>query len=72
MKIKTVEDISTELKDELGQIEMDVLTNFTLSDAIRLGATKGDQAHGAFYKQETFCALQAAEIAGKALGWIKG
>lgn len=58
------------LKAELGEIEMDVLTKFTLADAIREGSTVSNQAYDWGYGDNA-CALSAACISGAARGYVK-
>lgn len=58
------------LKAELGEIEMNVLTKFTLADAIREGSTVSTQEYG-WGAGETACALSAACISGAARGYVK-
>jgi hypothetical protein len=58
-----------ELRAELGEIEMDVLTSYTLADAIREGSTVTTQAYN-WGDGETACALTAAVVAAKARGYV--
>lgn len=66
----TTEQVIEELAETLGEIEMDVLTGFTLADAIREGCTVTDQAVGTFGTGRQACALSAARISAKARGYI--
>lgn len=58
-----------DLKAVLGDIEMDVLTNYTLADAIREGCNVTTQAIG-WGAGETACALTAGVMAAKARGFV--
>lgn len=58
------------LKAELGEIELGVLTKFTLADAIREGATVSTQAHNWGYGNNA-CALSAGAISAAARGYVK-
>lgn len=70
-KIQEKADELTEiLKSDLGEIEMNVLTNYTLADAIREGSKVTDQAY-AWGNGDTACAMSAAVIAATARGFIK-
>ena len=67
---KTDETIEA-IKSDLGEIEMDVLTNTTLSDLIRAGAAHTAQPSGwGDTEQGSACALAGAGLAGAALGII--
>lgn len=58
-----------QLRQELGEIEMGVLTGYTLADAIREGSSVTDKAtDGWLGSQGEACALSAALIAAKARG----
>lgn len=63
-------ELSTVLQDELGEIEMKVLTGYTLADAIREGCKVSDQAYS-WGNGDNACALSAAVIAATARGFIK-
>jgi hypothetical protein len=56
------------LQKELAIVEMDVLTNYTLADAIREGSTVTSQAHG-WGDGNTACTLSAAYLAARARGY---
>lgn len=58
------------LKDELAEIEMNVLTKYTLADAIREGSTVSSQSYN-WGNGERACALSAACISAAARGYIK-
>jgi len=68
MMEKTLEK-ADQLRQELGEIEMNVLTNFTLADAIREGSSITTQAQG-WGDGENACALHAAVISAKARGYM--
>lgn len=58
-----------QLRKELGEIEMDVLTGYTLADAIREGSTVSEKRTGGWTGPNgEACALSAAAIACKARG----
>lgn len=58
------------LRATLGEIEMDVLTSYTLADAIREGSSTTEQAFS-WGSGESACALSAGYLAAKARGFIK-
>lgn len=60
----------TELRKELGQIELDVLTKFTLADAIREGSLITTKAEGWGDVEQTACAMSAAVIAARSHGYM--
>lgn len=66
---KTLEKVD-ELRGMLGEIELDVLTSFTLADAIREGSQVSEQAHG-WGKGDQMCALHAAVASAMARGYIE-
>lgn len=60
-----------QLRKTLGEIELGVLTNYTLADAIREGSSVSDKATNAWTGPEgQACALSAALIACKARGRV--
>lgn len=66
-----IDEKTEELRKELGEIEMDVLSQgYTLADAIREGSQVTEQAH-AWGTGATACALSAAYLAARARGFIK-
>lgn len=65
-----VERLSTQLEQELGQIEINVLTNYTLADAIREGSTVSRQEYD-WGSGDSACALSAAAISAAARGYVK-
>jgi hypothetical protein len=68
-KLKEKADELTEvLKDELGSIELDVLSNYTLADAIREGCKVSDQERN-WGDGDTACAISAIMIAAEARGY---
>ena len=58
-----------ELKAELGEIEMSVLTNYSLADAIREGGLVTVQAFN-WGNGESACAMSAAVIAARSRGFM--
>ncbi len=58
------------LRDELDEIGMDVLTSYTLADAVREGSGVTRQATGSYVKEDSSCVLGAAFIAAKARGYV--
>ena len=65
---KTAE-LEAVLKEELREIEIGVLTGYTLADAIREGCKVSDQAYD-WGNGDTACALSAAVIAAKTRGYL--
>lgn len=65
-----VAETAEELAAEINAIELDVMTNYRLSDAIREGAKYTRQTTGWGDGKETACALSAAFIAAKARNFI--
>lgn len=65
------EKLGSELEQELSDIETKVLTEYTLADAIREGASVSGKLEGGFIKNGESCTLGAAWIAGKARGFLK-
>jgi hypothetical protein len=63
-------ELEAELKKELGEIELAVIGNYTLADAIREGCMVTDQAYE-WGNGDTACALSAAVIAAQARGYMK-
>lgn len=58
------------LKSELAEIEMNVLTKYTLADAMREGSTVSTQAYD-WGGGDRACALSAACISAASRGYIK-
>lgn len=58
------------LKEMLGEIEMNVLTNFTLADAIREGSSVSEQEYN-WGCGDRACALSAAAISAASRGYVK-
>lgn len=66
-----IENKVDELKAELGEIEMKVLTSYTLADAMREGCLITKQEIGGWTNEEdTACALSSAVISARARGFI--
>lgn len=68
---RTVDPI-TDLRDALAEIELDVLTSYTLADAIREGCLATDQKIGGYGQGYEACAMSAAVIAARARGYVQG
>ncbi len=64
-----IDEKATELKEMLGGIELAVLTNYTLADAIREGSSVSEQSYD-WGDGARACALSAAVIAAKARGYV--
>lgn len=64
-----VQELSENLKRDLGDIELNVLSNYTLADAIREGSTVSEQAYS-WGDGSTACALSAAVLAARARGYM--
>lgn len=62
---RTEEEIINELRAK----ELEVITSYTLADAIREGSSVTGQANG-WGSGEKACALSAARLAAKARGYI--
>lgn len=58
-----------QLRADLGGIELNVLTSYTLADAIREGARVTSQEYG-WGADDTACALSAGAIAARARGYL--
>lgn len=65
---KTAE-LEAVLKEELREIEIGVLTGYTLADAIREGCKVSEQEYN-WGDGDTACALSAAVIAAKTRGYL--
>jgi hypothetical protein len=59
------------LRAQLAEIEMDVLTSYTLADAIREGSSVTGQNRGDWVTEDNACALGAGYLAAKARGYVK-
>lgn len=66
----TTETKVDELREMLGGIEMDVLTSYTLADAMREGSKVSEQSVGTWGQGETMCALHAAVTSAAARGFL--
>ena len=66
-----VAETAEQLAAEINAIELDVMTNYRLSDAIREGSKFTSQTTGWGDGQQTACAMSAAFIAGKARGFLQ-
>lgn len=63
-------DLDANTKADLGQIELGVLTSYTLADAMREGSSVTEQAIGGFRKGDQVCALSAAYLAARARDYV--
>ena len=59
----------TELQRDLRDIELNVVTSYTLADAIREGSLVTTKANG-WGNGEQACALHAAVIAARSRGYV--
>ena len=66
-----VAETAEELAAEINAIELDVMTNYRLSDAIREGAKYTKQAVGWGDGKDSACALTTAFIAAKARNFLE-
>ena len=62
-------DELTALRQELGQVELEVLTTYTLADAIREGCQVTEQEYG-WGDGATACAFTAAAVAARSRGFM--
>lgn len=60
-----------ELRQMLGEIELDVTTSYTLADAIREGSRVTSQKVGGWVQGHSACALGAANLAARARDYIQ-
>jgi hypothetical protein len=65
----TTKEKADELREMLGDIEVDVLTSYTLADAIREGSMVSEKAHG-WGSGAKQCAMHAAVTAAIARGYM--
>jgi hypothetical protein len=61
---------SLRLQQELGAIELDVTTNYTLADAIREGSTVTEHEQSGWGDGLKACALTAAVISARARNYL--
>lgn len=64
-----LDEKADELRATIDEIGMQVLTGYTLADAIREGSKVSDQAY-TWGTGDTACALTAAVIAARARGFV--
>lgn len=64
-----IDEKADELRGMLAGIELDVLTSYTLADAIREGSGVSEQSYN-WGDGATACALTAAVIGAKARGYV--
>jgi hypothetical protein len=62
------EELEEALKKELGEVELNVLSSYTLADAIREGCKVSDQAYE-WGDGDNACAISAIMIAAEARGY---
>lgn len=58
------------IREQLAALELDVLTSYTLADAIREGAGVTSQKHGGWVEGGEACALGAGYLAARARGYV--
>lgn len=63
-------ELDEQTKAVLGQVEMGVLTRYTLADAIREGSTVSDQAYNWTDAEGGLCAMSAAVVAAKSRDYM--
>lgn len=78
METETMTDTTTTIVpdeamvDELGVLELETLTSFTLADAIREGSKHVKHVRRSWGNGETTgCALTTALVGAKKVGWIE-
>lgn len=59
----------TEMRETLGAIELSVIGNYTLADAIREGCLVSTQEYG-WGDGATACAMTAAVVAARSRGYV--
>lgn len=64
-----INEKADELKEAIDEIGLDVLTGYTLADAIREGSSVSEQSCD-WGNGETACALTAALIGARARGYV--
>ena len=62
--------IIEQLREDLAGIELDVLTSYTVADAMREGARHSAQKIGGYVDETSACGLGAAYLAAAARGYI--
>lgn len=71
MEMVSTEQKVDELREMLGDIEVNVLTEYTLADAIRDGSKVSEQAVGSWGEGAKQCALHTAVTAFIARGYLE-
>jgi len=66
-----IEKIQADMASDLREIELGVLTNFSLADAIREGSKHTTQKIGGYVDKDSACALGAAYLSAQARGYIR-
>ena len=64
------EVLTDQMKSDLREVELNVLTKYTLADAIREGCGVTEQAFHTYGHGNAACALSAAGIAAQARGFL--
>lgn len=59
-----------QLRAELGDVEMRVITNYTLADAIREGSQVTEHEQSGWGDGVRACALTTAVVAARSHGWV--
>lgn len=67
-KLREKIELDRGTRQDLREIELDMLTSMTLADAVRLGGTVSGQSHTSLGDNGDTCALGAAILAGIAAG----
>ena len=60
------ETVIQTIREELAELELEVLTGYTLADAIREGAGHTSKLEGGWIQGDSACALGAAYLSAKA------
>lgn len=69
-KVNEKADELRELRRDLGQIEMEVTTSYTIADAIREGSLVSKHNQSGWGDGATACALTAGVIAARERGFV--
>jgi hypothetical protein len=67
---RPIDETIEHLRETLGEIELGVLTSYTLADAIREGSSVTGQKTGGWGDGHSACALTAGYIAAKARNYV--
>lgn len=71
LPVITVHPAVEALRASLAEIELDVLTSFTLADAMREGASVTGQKTGGYVDSANSCGIGAAYLSAAARGFIQ-